>query len=76
MWFANEGMPFAFFKLKKKRDDMNANPAPASQGSIYVMGRTTEEYERLRRRSEVLGSASVLDRAGLLTTSNPAQIRR
>jgi ubiquinone/menaquinone biosynthesis C-methylase UbiE len=46
---------------------MNANPTPDCQGSIYVMGRTSEEYERLRRQSELLESitASVLDRVGL-----------
>ena len=38
-----------------------------SQGSNYVMGRTSEEYERLRRQSELLESitGSVLNRAGL-----------
>jgi ubiquinone/menaquinone biosynthesis C-methylase UbiE len=46
---------------------MNANPMAGGQGSVYVMGRTSEEYERLRRQSELLESitSSVLDRAGL-----------
>jgi ubiquinone/menaquinone biosynthesis C-methylase UbiE len=46
---------------------MNANPMADSQGPVYVMGRTSEEYERLRRQSELLESitGSVLDRVGL-----------
>jgi hypothetical protein len=46
---------------------MNGNPRAGSQDSIYVMGRTSEEYERLRRQSELLESitGSVLDRVGL-----------
>jgi ubiquinone/menaquinone biosynthesis C-methylase UbiE len=50
-------------------DGMNVDPMAGSQGSIYVMGRTSEEYERLRRQSELLESitGSVLDRAGLGT---------
>lgn len=45
----------------------NADPAGGSQSSTYVMGRTIEEYERLRRQSQVLEpiTASVLERAGL-----------
>jgi ubiquinone/menaquinone biosynthesis C-methylase UbiE len=46
---------------------MNANPMAGSEGSTYVMGRTSEEYERLRRQAELLESitSSVLDRVGL-----------
>jgi len=46
---------------------MNANPMVGSEGSTYVMGRTSEEYERLRRQSQLLESitGSVLDRVGL-----------
>jgi tRNA A58 N-methylase Trm61 len=46
---------------------MNANPMVGSEGSTYVMGRTSEEYERLRRQAELLESitGSVLDRVGL-----------
>ena len=46
---------------------MNADPMAGSQESAYVMGRTSEEYERLRRQSELLESitGSVLDRVGL-----------
>ena len=47
---------------------MNTNPIAGDQDSGYVMGRTSEEYERLRRQSELLDSitASVLDRVGLV----------
>jgi ubiquinone/menaquinone biosynthesis C-methylase UbiE len=46
---------------------MNANPMAGSEGSTYVMGRTSEEYERLRHQAELLESitGSVLDRVGL-----------
>jgi tRNA A58 N-methylase Trm61 len=46
---------------------MSATSTESSEGSIYVMGRTSEEYERLRRQSELLEPAtrSVLTRAGL-----------
>jgi ubiquinone/menaquinone biosynthesis C-methylase UbiE len=46
---------------------MNVHPTVSDQGPIYVMGRASEEYERLRRQSELLESitGSVLDRAGL-----------
>ena len=48
-------------------DGVNTNPSPGSKGSNYVMGRTSEEYERLRRQSKILAAItrSVLDRAGL-----------
>ena len=46
---------------------MNTNPIAGDQDSGYVMGRTSEEYERLRRQSELLDSitVTVLDRVGL-----------
>jgi ubiquinone/menaquinone biosynthesis C-methylase UbiE len=46
---------------------MSATSSESSEGSIYVMGRTSQEYERLRRQSELLEPAtrSVLNRAGL-----------
>ena len=46
---------------------MNANPMAGSEGSTYVMGRTSEEYERLRHQAGLLESitGSVLDRVGL-----------
>ena len=46
---------------------MNADPTGGSRESNYVMSRTSEEYERLRRQSELLESitGSVLDRVGL-----------
>jgi ubiquinone/menaquinone biosynthesis C-methylase UbiE len=46
---------------------MNANSTASSKDSIYVMGRTSEEYERLRRQSEFLEpiTRAVLSRAGL-----------
>lgn len=46
---------------------MSANSTANSEGSIYVMGRTSEEYERLRRQSQFLEpiTGSVLSRAGL-----------
>jgi ubiquinone/menaquinone biosynthesis C-methylase UbiE len=46
---------------------MCVDPMPGGQGSNYVMGRTTEEYERLRRQSELLEpiTSSVLDRVGM-----------
>jgi ubiquinone/menaquinone biosynthesis C-methylase UbiE len=48
-------------------DDINVESTASSEDSIYVMGRTSEEYERLRRQSELLESitGSVLDRVGL-----------
>jgi len=48
-------------------DGVNTNPSPGSRGSNYVMGTTSEEYERLRRQSKFLEpvTRSVLDRAGL-----------
>jgi ubiquinone/menaquinone biosynthesis C-methylase UbiE len=48
-------------------DDINVESAAGSQRSTYVMGRTSEEYERLRRQSELLEpiTRSVLDRVGL-----------
>ena len=59
--------PIDVFHVEKKRNRMNADPMAGSQGSVYVMGRTSEEYERLRRQSELLESntGSVLDRVGL-----------
>lgn len=46
---------------------MNSNSAATPKGSTYVMGTTSEEYERLRRQSELLEpiTSSVLNRAGL-----------
>ena len=46
---------------------MNTDLATGGQDSSYVMSRTSEEYGRLRRQSELLESitASVLDRVGL-----------
>jgi tRNA A58 N-methylase Trm61 len=48
---------------------MNADPEAGSREASYVMGRTSEEYERLRRQSEILEpiTGSVLDRVGLST---------
>jgi ubiquinone/menaquinone biosynthesis C-methylase UbiE len=46
---------------------MNADSIADSPESTYVTGRTSEEYNRLRRQSEHLESTtnSVLDRVGL-----------
>ena len=46
---------------------MNTNPMTGGQDPGYVMGRTSGEYERLRRQSELLDSitVTVLDRVGL-----------
>jgi SAM-dependent methyltransferase len=48
-------------------DHVNAGPMAGSGDSIYVMGRTSEEYERLRRQSVLLApiTSSVLDRVGI-----------
>jgi ubiquinone/menaquinone biosynthesis C-methylase UbiE len=46
---------------------MSAEAVPQAEGSVYVMGRTTEEYDRLRGQAKILEpiTASVLERAGL-----------
>jgi ubiquinone/menaquinone biosynthesis C-methylase UbiE len=46
---------------------MNSDPITSASGSNYVMGRTSEEYERLRRQSEAMEpiTRSVLARVGL-----------
>ena len=46
---------------------MNSNPITSASSSNYVMGRTSEEYERLRRQSEAMEpiTRSVLARVGL-----------
>src|SRR6516162_847709 len=46
---------------------MNTNPMTGGQDPGYVVGRTSGEYGRLRRQSELLDSitVSVLDRVGL-----------
>jgi hypothetical protein len=41
-------------KNERDRIGINLNPTPESQASAYVMGRTSEEYERLRRQAELL----------------------
>ena len=48
---------------------MSSDPIASAPRSNYVMGRTSEEYERLRRQSKMLEpiTASVLDRLGLST---------
>ncbi|MBV9679449.1 MAG: class I SAM-dependent methyltransferase [Acidobacteriaceae bacterium] len=45
------------------------NPIPEQNDSSYVLGRTNEEYERLRRQAELWEPAtkSVLHRVGLMT---------
>jgi ubiquinone/menaquinone biosynthesis C-methylase UbiE len=56
-------------KTTERESVINPNPTPESQASAYVMGRTSEEYERLRRQAELLEpiTASVFARAGLCT---------
>ena len=46
---------------------MNSDPIASTPGSNYVMGRTSHEYERLRRQSKLLEpiTRSVLERVGL-----------
>src|SRR5215467_4481792 len=46
---------------------MNTNAMTGGQDPGYVMGRTSGEYERLRRQSELLDSitVTVLDQVGL-----------
>jgi ubiquinone/menaquinone biosynthesis C-methylase UbiE len=46
---------------------MNSDSIESASGSNYVMGRTSDEYERLRRQSKMLEpiTLSVLDRIGL-----------
>ena len=46
---------------------MSAGTVPADQGSPYVMGRTSEEYERLRKQALTIEpiTSAVLDRVGL-----------
>jgi trans-aconitate methyltransferase len=48
---------------------MNPDSNASAPGSNYVMGRTSDEYERLRRQSEVFEpiTRSVLERIGLST---------
>jgi len=38
---------------------MNADEAAGPQGQTYVMGMTSEEYERLRRQAELLEVVAV-----------------
>ena len=56
-------------KNERDRIGINLNPTPESQASAYVMGRTSEEYERSRRQAELLEpiTASVFARVGLCT---------
>jgi ubiquinone/menaquinone biosynthesis C-methylase UbiE len=46
---------------------MNSDPSGSAPESNYVMGRTSDEYERLRRQAKVLEpiTRSVLERTGL-----------
>jgi ubiquinone/menaquinone biosynthesis C-methylase UbiE len=48
---------------------MNSDPTASAPESNYVMGRTSDEYERLRRQSKLLEpiTRSVLERIGLST---------
>ena len=63
------GLSHLHLQVEKKRGGMNADPMASSRGSNYVMSRTSEEYERLRRQSELLESitGSVLNGVGLST---------
>jgi hypothetical protein len=58
---------FPYQNLSWTRNSMNADSIADSPESTYVMGRTSEEYNRLRRQSQQLESTtnSALDRAGL-----------
>ena len=51
---------------------MNSDPSGSAPESNYVMGRTSEEYERLRRQAKLLEpiTRSVLQRIGLSTGMN------
>jgi hypothetical protein len=48
---------------------MNSDPNGSAPESNYVMGRTSDEYERLRRQAKLLEpiTRSVLERTGLST---------
>jgi ubiquinone/menaquinone biosynthesis C-methylase UbiE len=48
---------------------MNSDPSGSAPESNYVMGRTSDEYERLRRQAKLLEpiTSSVLERTGLST---------